>query len=283
MRTSRLTSRVLVVLIAMTLFAAMASVAAAAPATMRVTSGGKVFTHAVDSSLVTSSSVVQTATVQAWVNSIASHVYCGAANATSRVDKKHKKITFTAAKIGYTLKRPESVTAIINELRAAAAAHRAPRTIALPTTVTKPKIMKLGKQILVVLSQRKIYLYNNNKIEKTYRCAVGVSRWPTPTGTFHIGKKVKNPSWNNGNASWSKNMPSHIGPGPNNPLGTRAMYVYTGTANGKDTGVRFHGVPHSEDSSIGHAASHGCMRMHRKDVENFFPRVSVGTLVNIIK
>ena len=280
MRPSRLTSRVLFVLIAMTLFAAMVSVAAAAPATMRVTSGGKVFTHAVDSSVVTSSSVVQTATVQAWVNSIASHVYCRAANATSKVDKKRKKITFTAARIGYALKRPESVTAIINELRAAAAADRAPRTIALPTTVSNPRIMKLGKQVLVVLSRCRVYLYNNNKIEKTYRCAIGQRRYPTPQGTFRIGKKVKNPSWNNGYASWSKNMPSHIGPGPNNPLGTRALYVYKGK---KDTGVRLHGVPHSEDSSIGHAASHGCMRMHRKDIESLFPRVPVGTAVYIIK
>ena len=59
--------------------------------------------------------------------------------------------------------------------------------------------------------------------------------------------------------------------------------LMTGTSGGHDTGVRFHGVPHSEDSSIGHAASHGCLRMHRKDVENLFPRVSVGTRVYIIK
>ena len=79
-------------------------------------------------------------------------------------------------------------------------------------------------------------------------------------------------------------MPAYIGSGPNNPLGTRAMYVYKGAKGGNsDTGVRFHGVPSSENSSIGHAASHGCLRMHRKDVENFFPRVTVGTIVYIIK
>jgi lipoprotein-anchoring transpeptidase ErfK/SrfK len=284
MRASQLTIRVLFVLAAVTLFvAAMAPVATAAPAnTIVVTSGGKTFTHSVAPSLITTASVVQTATVWAWVNSIAAHVYCRPANATSKLDKKHRKIKFKAAKIGYRLKRPESVTAIINEVRAEMGGAT-PRTIALPTTATKPKITKFGKQILIVLGRHRIYLYNNNKVQKTYRCATGQRRYPTPRGTFHIGKKVRYPSWHNGYSSWSRNMPSYIGPGPNNPLGTRALYIYKGTKGKRDTGVRIHGVPHSEDRSIGHSASHGCLRMHRKDVERLYPLVPVGTKVYIIK
>ena len=88
------------------------------------------------------------------------------------------------------------------------------------------------------------------------------------------------PRWTNPGGRWGIGMPPSIGPGPNNPLGTRALYVYKGK---RDTGVRMHGVPPSENSSIGHAKSHGCLRMVRKDVENFFPRVTVGTIVYIIK
>jgi lipoprotein-anchoring transpeptidase ErfK/SrfK len=69
-------------------------------------------------------------------------------------------------------------------------------------------------------------------------------------------------------------MPSVIGPGPNNPLGTRALYLNA-------SGIRIHGTPNWR--SIGHRASHGCLRMRRRDVENLYPRVPVGTAVWITK
>ena len=284
MRAKRLTGITFLAVAATMLFAAMTSTAVAAPSSvMNVTAGGRTFTLTTAvPALITTASVVQTATVQSWVNQIGACVDCGPVDATSKLDKKHKKIKFTAARVGYSLQRAASVTAIINELRAEAGGS-APRTIALPTAATNPRVTGFGKQILIVLSQHKIYLYNNNKVEKTYRCATGQRRYPTPQGTFHIGKKVKNPSWHNGYSSWSRGMPSYIRPGPNNPLGTRAMYVYKSTKGTKDTGVRIHGVPRSENSSIGHSASHGCLRMKRKDVENLYPRVPVNTIVYIVK
>ena len=57
-------------------------------------------------------------------------------------------------------------------------------------------------------------------------------------------------------------MPSYIGPGPNNPLGTRAIYLNA-------DGIRIHGT--ANRSSIGHAASHGCIRMLRENVEHALP------------
>lgn len=283
MKARRLVTRALPFIAAVVFLAMTASTAFAVTSTLplTVTSAGKSF--AAPSSLITSGSVVDTAGVTAWVNTIASSVYCKMANASYSVDKKHKKLAFKAAKIGYTLNKTGSIALICAALPSAASTTT-PTTLALPTTITQPTVTKFGKNILVVKSKCKIYLYDNNRVIKTYRCAVGMKSYPTPAGTFHIGKKVKNPSWHNGYASWSKGMPAYIGPSPNNPLGTRAMYVYTGKKKGgHDTGVRFHGVPHSEDSSIGHAASHGCLRMHRKDVEAFFPLVPMNTVVYIIK
>ena len=231
---------------------------------------------------VTSGTVDATA-VTTWVAGIAKQVNCNVANATLTLNKKKRRLDFKAAKTGFKLDQAASVNLICTTLASITPEATQTVTIALPTAITQPKITKFGKTVLVVKSRRKIYLYDNKKVVKTYRCAIGQPRYPTPSGTFHIGKKVKNPSWTNGWAPWSMHMPAYIGPGPNNPLGTRAMYVYTGaTSGGHDTGVCFHGVPHSEDSSIGHAASHGCLRMHRKDVESFFPRVKVGTTVYII-
>ncbi len=113
---------------------------------------------------------------------------------------------------------------------------------------------------------------------KTYRCAIGMPGYPTPRGTFVIKRKVKMPSWTNPGGAWGRGMPSYIGPGPSNPLGTRALYLYRGNS---DTGIRFHGT--TKTSSIGQAASHGCMRMKRKDVERFYKQVPVGTTVYIVK
>jgi lipoprotein-anchoring transpeptidase ErfK/SrfK len=61
-------------------------------------------------------------------------------------------------------------------------------------------------------------------------------------------------------------------PGLNNPLGSRAMYVFQ---NGEDTLYRIHGSP--EWNSIGKSVSSGCVRMINQDVIDLYARVSVGT------
>jgi lipoprotein-anchoring transpeptidase ErfK/SrfK len=264
-------------------FAMSASMAMAAPgvdphAPLTVTAGGKTFTHATPASFVDSSSVVATAALQGWVKAVANNVDCKPADAKFWIDKKKRKIVFKTSRKGYKLDQAGAFAAIVSELTSEVAGG-AFSTVALPTKVSNPKVTKFGKKILVSLKQRKVYLYNNMKLEKTYRCAVGMKAYPTPTGTFYIGKKKKNPSWTRGSAAWAQSMPAYIAPGPSNPLGTRALYVYT--KRGADTGVRFHGTTNT--GSIGHAASHGCMRMTRKSVEDFFKRVPLKTPVYIIK
>lgn len=288
MKVRSLVTKTLTVALAFSVIAPMTPTSSAladtseTPATshLKVSVSGKTFD--VPDTCLTAYSAVDTATVTNWVKYVASKVNHSAVNASYKVNKKKKRLDFTKSKTGFAVNQSASVSALCQTL-ASVTASSTTSTISLPGGTVQPKkpTSKLGKQILVILSKRKFYLYNNGKVQKTYRCAVGQPAWPTPTGSFHIGKKVKNPSWTNGGASWSKNMPAYIGPSPNNPLGTRALYVYN--SKGKDTGVRFHGVPHSEDSSIGHAASHGCLRMHRKDVEKFYPLVKVGTPVYIIK
>ena len=287
MKARRTSTFVLTLVVAVSSIAMCASSAFATSTLLplKVSVNGKVVGQ-VPTSIVTTftstGSKVDTDALKTWVaQKIAKGVDHKVVNWSSKVDAKHKKIVFSHSD-GFQLDQPGSVTLITNKISTVTTDTFAPVTLALPhKTLAKPK--KLGKQILVVQSRTKIYLYDNDKVVKTYRCAVGQRAWPTPNGTFHIGKKVKNPTWTNGGASWSKGMPSYIGPGPNNPLGLFAMYVYYGTSGGSDTGVRFHGVPSSELSSIGHAASHGCCRMRPKDIKDFFKRVTVGTLVNIIK
>ena len=60
--------------------------------------------------------------------------------------------------------------------------------------------------------------------------------------------------------------------GPDNPLGTRWIGLST-------KGYGIHGT--NVEDSIGKAASHGCIRMHRTDLEELFAQVEVGDEVEI--
>ena len=63
-----------------------------------------------------------------------------------------------------------------------------------------------------------------------------------------------------------------IAPGRSNPLGTRWLGL-----NRKSYGI--HGT--NEPRSIGRNASHGCVRMRNRDVEDLFARVAVGDVVEL--
>jgi lipoprotein-anchoring transpeptidase ErfK/SrfK len=122
-----------------------------------------------------------------------------------------------------------------------------------------------SRRLIVNLATRKIVLLEDGKVVKTYAVAVGKHSTPSPAGSFHIASRVANP------------MYSHEGkvvkPGPNNPVGTRWMGLGF-------QGYGIHGT--NEPGSIGHAASHGCIRMRNRDVEELFEMVSVGDEVELI-
>jgi L,D-transpeptidase ErfK/SrfK len=94
--------------------------------------------------------------------------------------------------------------------------------------------------------------------------------YSTPIGAWHVVEKELHPVWINPGTAWAAGMPKEIGPGPANPLGLRALRLDA-------PGILIHGTP--EDSSIGHWASHGCIRMHETDALALYPLVPVGTPV----
>ena len=253
-----------------------ASVALAATATLNVSAAGIALgAYSYDAS----ATAVDEAAVTSFVNGISPSFKIDAVDARRKINAKRRRIDFTAPANGRALDIGASTAAMTDELRRRSAEPTSPaRDVVLPYTTPSPRVTHFDKSIMVVLKQRRIYLYDNTKVIKQYRCAIGMPRYPTPTGTFAIKRKVKNPSWTNPGGAWGRGMPSYIKPGPRNPLGTRALYVYR---NGSDTGVRFHGT--SNVGSIGRAASHGCLRMKRADVEKFYNQVPVGTTVYIIK
>jgi lipoprotein-anchoring transpeptidase ErfK/SrfK len=140
-----------------------------------------------------------------------------------------------------------------------------------PTAVA-PKVAASAYQtvLLVRRGANTLSLYRDGRLDRTYRVATGAPGFPTPLGRFTITLKRFRPTWVNPGSDWGKDLPASIPPGPGNPLGTRAL-------NLDAPGIRIHGT--EANSSIGTAASHGCIRMHMPDVEELYDLVEVGTTV----
>ncbi len=119
--------------------------------------------------------------------------------------------------------------------------------------------------IVVSLEDRELALVEDGQVKKIYVVAIGKPSTPSPVGTFTIERRVKNPTY------------SHDGhvvaPGPNNPVGTRWMGLSI-----RGYGIHGTNIP----SSIGKAASHGCIRMGKGDLEELFAQVEVGDTVELV-
>jgi len=121
------------------------------------------------------------------------------------------------------------------------------------------------RRIVVSIPDRKLALVENGRVVKIYRTAVGAPSSPTPTGTYTIQQRVANPTWYGPEGKV-------VGPGKGNPVGTRWMGL-------SRKGYGIHGT--NNPGSIGRNASHGCVRMRNRDVEDLFARVSVGDVVEL--
>jgi lipoprotein-anchoring transpeptidase ErfK/SrfK len=135
----------------------------------------------------------------------------------------------------------------------------------------------------IVVDPKRRFLFHIQQGGKAMRYGVGVGRagfgW---SGRAEIGQKRRWPRWvptcemvarDETAAAWLHGMPG----GPGNPLGARALYLYTG---GKDTLYRIHGT--NEPRSIGRAVSSGCIRMLNEDVAELYEAVPIGTPVVVL-
>jgi lipoprotein-anchoring transpeptidase ErfK/SrfK len=152
--------------------------------------------------------------------------------------------------------------------------------VELVQNTTRPSVTADSFDRLLLLRQgeRRVYLYENGRAVQDWPVAVGLDGSPTPTGTFTVGAKRYEPVWTNpAQDRWGADMPAQIGPGPDNPLGPRAI---NWNRNGADTLIRFHGTPNED--SIGEAASAGCVRMFNDDVIELYDLVETGmTIVSV--
>ena len=145
----------------------------------------------------------------------------------------------------------------------AALASAATRTAA--QSPTKSPLSTPTRRIVVSIPDRKLALLENDRVVKVYDVAVGALVSPSPNGEYQIAQRLENPTYYHTGVI--------IGPGANNPLGPRWIGL-----NLKGFGI--HGTNRPE--SIGKSASHGCIRLRNRDVEDLFFRVKVGDRVSLI-
>ena len=119
-------------------------------------------------------------------------------------------------------------------------------------------------QVLVSIPDRKLAVLEDGRVLKVFPVAVGADDSPSPDGEFQIINRLSNPTYYH---------PGKVIPaGPANPLGSRWIGLSL-------KGYGIHGT--NAPRSIGKAASHGCIRMAKRDLEQLFDLVQVGDTVVI--
>ncbi len=156
---------------------------------------------------------------------------------------------------------------------------QAPSTPAADPSPTPPTHSKIATslamadamaELIVDLSDRTLYWYIDNELYKSYPIAIGQAGWETPRGIFHVLYKKKNPSWQH------PIIPNHIiPPGPDNPLGA----AWIGFFVDGNQQIGFHGT--FDETAIGQAVSHGCIRLRNADILELYESVEVGWVVRV--
>ena len=206
-----------------------------------------------------------TAALKHFVGDVASTLDYAARNASVDVSKGFPVLT--SEKDGRSVKQDALTAAIV------AAIPNGTHNLTVPVTILKPKVTEgdIGTIVVIKQSEHKLYQYNAEKLVDTYAVAVGQPKYPTPTGTYEILDKKKDPWWYPPKSDWAKNL-KPIPPGPGNPLGPYWMDL--------GNGVGIHSTP--DEASLGYSASHGCVRMSEWSAQQLFKAVQKGTPVYIL-
>ncbi|MFB8792033.1 MAG: L,D-transpeptidase [Potamolinea sp.] len=145
------------------------------------------------------------------------------------------------------------------------------KRISLVTPVLMKEIAAIRSRLVVDLSEARVYVYWGDKLLSSYPVAVGQPGWETPTGSFKVLQKQRNPVW-------LQPITGELIPtGPNNPLGDRWISFWS---DGRHR-IGFHGT--NNEQLVGQPVSHGCLRMKNEDIRALYQQVGVGTSVVVGK
>jgi len=154
--------------------------------------------------------------------------------------------------------------------------------VVLPTRFVLPPGPRKG--LVLNLAEYRMYYFPEPVEGKpayvyTYPMSIGRMDWETPLGSTTITAMAKDPAWyppqsvRDEHAADGDDLPRVVPPGPENPLGSRALRLGL-------PGYLIHGT--NRPAGVGMRVSHGCVRMFPEDIEFLFRHVRVDTPVRII-
>ena len=141
----------------------------------------------------------------------------------------------------------------------------------------RPYFDNLNKgAILVDIDSRAVHYWSEDRsVYKLYPSSVPLTQDLTRRGRTKIIHKDPNPSWRPTPSMIERNpeWPPFIGPGPDNPLGTRSLHLTW-------TYYRIHGT--HDTRKIGRKSSNGCIGLYNEHIEELYDMAKVGTQVLLI-
>jgi len=130
--------------------------------------------------------------------------------------------------------------------------------------------------ILVDIDSRAVHYWNEDEtIYKLYPSSVPLTDDLTRRGRTQVILKDPKPDWRPTPSMKQRNpeWPDYIGPGPQNPLGTRSLHLSW-------TYYRIHGT--HDTRKIGRKSSNGCIGLYNEHIEELYEMANVGTQVLLI-
>jgi len=208
----------------------------------------------------------------AFIDSVAKRIDRPAVSAT--INPNGYALNVTPSHTGLAVQKKFLAVRILRQLRDPSSPHFA----FVPTRVLRPHLSlarltyKYQTFITIDRADFRLRLWKNLQLVHTYTIAVGRQGLETPAGLYEINDRQVNPSWHVPNSSWAGDLAGRvIPPGPDDPIKARWLGFYNGAG--------IHGT--EEVSSLGTAASHGCIRMSIPDVEQLYPQVPLHTPIYV--
>ena len=140
----------------------------------------------------------------------------------------------------------------------------------------QPYFKSLNKgAILVDITSRALHFWEENGTYHLYPSSVPLTEDLTRRGRTHVVRKVKGPEWRPTPSMKVRNpeWPDYVGPGPDNPLGTHALYLSWQY-------YRIHGT--HDTRKIGRRSSNGCIGLYNEHIAELFGMAKIGTQVLLI-
>jgi L,D-transpeptidase ErfK/SrfK len=148
------------------------------------------------------------------------------------------------------------------------------KTLYIPSLYILPNVPRQG--IVIDLGERRLYYFpRDGGAMQTYPIGIGAIGFDTPHTTTTVVRKEPNPVWIPPPSIRAEqpDLPTQIGPGPDDPLGDFALRL--GWPN-----YLIHGT--NKPDGVGRNVSHGCIHLYPEDIQKLFNSVAVRTPVRVI-